>query len=227
MILKSLYHPLIPFQMSFRKRRLLCQRTVPVPHAVRLNISLTNHIQPILITQIIPFRIIRIMAGTHSVQIILLHNPDILNHPFTGYHITGQRIHFMPVSTFKQHRLPIHPYLSQILFQFNFPESYPLRNYLYHLASTFQNKIQCIKTGRLCTPFCRITDFKNSMNPPLRIRLHSFISYNLSLHIPQLQINTSTTPAHISRHIQRTVPISSIQIRNNKNILNMHPIPGI
>ena len=136
MIFKSFHHPLISFQMSFGISGIFRQSSFPVSHSVRFDIGFTDQINTILITQIVPFRIIRIMTGTDCIQIILFHNLNILNHPFTTYIIPCQRIHFMTVCSFKQHRFTVHPYLSQIFFQLDFPESDTLRDNLQYLTGS-------------------------------------------------------------------------------------------
>ena len=119
MIFKSLHHPLISFA---------------IPHSMRFDIGFTHDIQPIFVTKVIPFGIVRIMTRPHGIQIILLHHPYILDHSLPGYLISGQRIQFMAVGSFKQDRLPIDPYLPQFFLQFDFPESDPLRNNFQHFS---------------------------------------------------------------------------------------------
>ncbi|MPM33723.1 hypothetical protein SDC9_80301 [bioreactor metagenome] len=47
------------------------------------------------------------MTGTYGIDIELLHQKDVLNHPFARDVITVIGIHFMTVSTFEKHRLTV------------------------------------------------------------------------------------------------------------------------
>ena len=134
MIFKSLHHPLISFEVSLGISRFLGQCPFAIPHSMRFDIGFTHDIQPIFVTKVIPFGIVRIMTRPHGIQIILLHHPYILDQSLPGYLISGQRIQFMAVGSFKQDRLPIDPYLPQFFLQFDFPESDPLRNNFQHFS---------------------------------------------------------------------------------------------
>ena len=82
MIETALHITLVALQMRFLVGSILCQGLVTVSHSVRLDVSLSHHIDSILVAQIIPEIIIRIMAGTHSIDVETLHDLNVLNHAF-------------------------------------------------------------------------------------------------------------------------------------------------
>ena len=63
-----------------------------------------NHIQTIPVTQLIKQRRIRIMGGSHCIDIMLLHQYEILLHLCNRAHISGFRIAVVTVHTTEFHR---------------------------------------------------------------------------------------------------------------------------
>src|SRR5512145_147572 len=68
----------------------ILRKTAPV--LMRLEIGLGTKIDPIFITQLVPQWCVGIMAGAYRVDVILLHQFDILNHRFAGNIPSGYRI---------------------------------------------------------------------------------------------------------------------------------------
>ncbi len=71
------------------------------------NVSLINHVQPIVVTDVVPFRIIGIVAGAYSIKIVFFHQFCIFDHQFPIYCFAGKRIMIMPVGTIKLYRLTV------------------------------------------------------------------------------------------------------------------------
>ena len=93
---------------------------------MRLNISLIDNIKSIFVTERIPERIVRIMAGTDSIHIELLHDKDILNHISFTEDITFVRVHLMSVHSLYKHWLSVHKELS--INNFNVSETHLYRS---------------------------------------------------------------------------------------------------
>ena len=83
MILIPFNHADCPVQVSIFPFRIITQRSIwIIPHAVRLDICLIHHIQPVFITKLVPARDVRIMACPDRVYVESFHYLDILDHVF-------------------------------------------------------------------------------------------------------------------------------------------------
>ena len=85
-----------------------------------------NHIQTILITQLIKQRGIRIVGGSHCIDIMLLHQYKILLHLCNRAHISSFRIAVVTVYTTEFHRYIIDLYHS--VFNNNLAEAHFISN---------------------------------------------------------------------------------------------------
>ena len=108
MVEVSPYHSLHSLKMSILKIRIMCKRSFLISHSVRFDVRLIHDIDAVSVTQSIPQRIIRIVTSSDSIDIELLHYPDITDHIFLCNHIALVRIHLMPVGTLYKDRLAIH-----------------------------------------------------------------------------------------------------------------------
>ena len=141
MVDESLHITLVTLDMSLEVFRELGERFLIISHTMRFKVGLSSHIDSIFITEVIPARIIRIMTGTNSVDIQLLHNFNILNHALHADHIATIRIYFMTVSTLDQDRLAIDQKLC--ILDFHIAETYLLRNNLRYTLLIFQSN-ECL-----------------------------------------------------------------------------------
>ena len=156
MVVSALYIALVAFHVSFGVTWVLCQCLVAVTHAVRFYVCLGYYIQTVLVAQVIPTVVVRVMAGTHGVDIEFFHHFDILQHTFGRNHITAVRVHFVTVGSFEEYRLSVDEYLSA--FQFNLAETYFDRDYFYYVVAVFQCSGQRVEIRRFSSPFRRIGD---------------------------------------------------------------------
>ena len=116
MVEVALYRSADSLKMSKLKLHVLCKGMLSVPHSMRLNISLCNHIKTIFVTQRIPERIVRIVTCSYRIHIKLLHDKDILYHVGLTYHIAFIRVDLMPVHTFDEYWLAIYKKLTSNYF---------------------------------------------------------------------------------------------------------------
>ena len=82
-----------------------------------------------MVAQVIPTVVVRVMAGTHGVDIEFFHHFDILQHTFGRNHITAVRVHFVTVGSFEE-----------------------------YLVAVFQCSGQRVEIRRFSSPFRRIGD---------------------------------------------------------------------
>ena len=102
------YHTLITDKVSILVVLTLCQGLVLVTHTVRLDVTLVADIDTVLVAEVVPEWRVRIVAGTNSVDVQLLHNLDITNHILTSYIVARIRVHLMAVGTLDKDRATVH-----------------------------------------------------------------------------------------------------------------------
>ena len=76
----ALHIALVAFHVRLGVCRVFCKRLVAISHAVRLDVGLGNHVQPIAVAQLIPAVIVGIVARAHGVYIQLFHKLHVLQH---------------------------------------------------------------------------------------------------------------------------------------------------
>ena len=142
MVVVALHIALVALQMSQFIIIANGQGLLAIAHSVRFHIGLSHHINTILITQIIPIRIIRIMTSPDTVDIEFLHDLDILNHAFARHHIASIRIQFVTVGPLEKHSLSVHQHLR--ILDLYLAETHLNRNHLHHIGTILQGSLQSI-----------------------------------------------------------------------------------
>ena len=125
---------LVTLQNLLGKHRLLGSCIIAILETVTLLVSLSYHIDTILIAELVPAWIVRIVAGTDSVDIQALHNLDVLNHALHAQYITSIRVNLMTVGTLDKHRLTVDKEL--LVLDFHLAETYLDRSHAsrFHVA---------------------------------------------------------------------------------------------
>ena len=147
MVLKRPHIGLIALHVHQFKVLVLGQCLVAVTHSVALKVGLSRHVDTILVTKIIPTGIIRIVAGTYSIDVQLLHDFNVLNHARYGYHIATVWIQFMTVGTLNEDSLAVYQQLSVL--DFNVTETNTLLDNFQHVVAFLQRNIQIVKIRSL------------------------------------------------------------------------------
>mmetsp|Transcript_107546 Transcript_107546/g.195625 ORF Transcript_107546/g.195625 Transcript_107546/m.195625 type:complete len:260 (+) Transcript_107546:2462-3241(+) len=84
--------------MSFTPFRLVAQRLFPVKvDSVTLKICIVDDVYTILVTQIIPLRIVRIMGATHCIEIVQLHQADVFYACLSSNIVPFERVVLVPI----------------------------------------------------------------------------------------------------------------------------------
>ena len=97
-------HTLHAFQEA-RGPRLIAADTVII--CVCLDICLIHDIQAVDVAQFIPALIVGVMAGTHCIEIVLLHQADILDHTLGGKGLCHELVVLMTVYPLDQDTLAV------------------------------------------------------------------------------------------------------------------------
>ena len=113
-VLISNHVTLLTLNVSLLKIRTDSQCLLIVTHTMALQVALSSQVDTILIAQVIPTWIVGIVTGTHSIDVQLLHNLDILNHALHAHDVATIRIQFVAVGTLNQDSLTVHQQLSAL-----------------------------------------------------------------------------------------------------------------
>ena len=111
-VLVALVHIADTRHRSLLEVSTLRQRLLAVALRVRLRIGLVNDIQTIVITQVVELRRIGIVAGAYGIDVVGLHQPDILLHTLFGNHVARSWVVLVAVHPADGHRHPVHLQLS-------------------------------------------------------------------------------------------------------------------
>ena len=76
----AIYHTLVTDQVGCLEVRPLGKRSIFVAHSVRLYVAFVNHIEAVLVAQVVPHRVIGVMAGAYGVDVELFHYADVAEH---------------------------------------------------------------------------------------------------------------------------------------------------
>ena len=101
------YHGHCAVHMCRFPIRVVPERLLAVPHAVRLHIGLVDHVDPVPVAELVPKRIVGVMGGAHRVDVEALHEPDVRDHAFPGHSAAPFRIVFVAVHPFQTDRFPV------------------------------------------------------------------------------------------------------------------------
>ena len=132
-ILQDLNIVFASFDVCLVIERILGKRQCSEPHTMTFQIRFRNHINAIFVAQVVPTRIVWIMACTDSIDVQFLSKLDVLNHPFHTHHIASIRVYLMTVHPFDKDRLAIDIHL--FVLDFNLTETYILMNDFQYLSA--------------------------------------------------------------------------------------------
>ena len=90
-----------------------------IAHAVGFQVGFGDHVKAIFVAEVIPEVVVGVMAGADSVDVVLLHDPDVLQHAFGGEVIAAVGVHLMPIDPFDEDGLAVDEQLSVLYFYFS------------------------------------------------------------------------------------------------------------
>ena len=108
MIAVALHHALRALLDGLVELRVFGHGAVTVAHAMAFYVGLVDNIYTIDIAQLIPLRIIGIMARAHCVDIEALHLGDIADHLLSGHVVAAVGAEFVAVYAFEKHRFTVY-----------------------------------------------------------------------------------------------------------------------
>ena len=108
------------------------QAFVSVSHTVGFYVGLCHNVEPVLVAQLVPENVVRIVTSTYCVDIQLFHSEYILDHTLSGSIISTVRVHLVAVGSLEKYRLSVHKYLG--ILELYFHESCLNRDHLLGAA---------------------------------------------------------------------------------------------
>ena len=151
----SIQHSLPPLRNTPRNIPTWLIDSSFLPGTVGFQIRFRHHIDPFPIAQFIPRNLIGIMAGTHTVDMILMKTGQICQHILHTNYPTGMRIPFMTVYSLEDQTLSIQ--LHNTVFHHN-PTKTNLIGYQLNQPSITgqQANLQMIQAGMAMLPYLYI-----------------------------------------------------------------------
>mmetsp|Transcript_13555 Transcript_13555/g.37268 ORF Transcript_13555/g.37268 Transcript_13555/m.37268 type:complete len:387 (+) Transcript_13555:2214-3374(+) len=85
-------------------------------HPMTLDVRLGNQVQAVFVTELVPHWVVRVMGTTHRVEVVSLHELDVLQHCLTPYDMSRLRIVLMSIHASDGQLLAVeqHPTLPQL-----------------------------------------------------------------------------------------------------------------
>ena len=127
---------------------------ISVTHSVRLDVGLIHHIESIPVTEVIPLRGIRVVTCADSIYIQLLHDEDVLDHIFTGDHISPVGADLMSVRTLDEDRPAVDQELSVL--HTDIPEAHAEGSRFSLSLPVEGSHLQGVEPRSLCSPLLNI-----------------------------------------------------------------------
>ena len=156
-VLLHLHIVLVALDMCFVEDGVLGEGLVAIAHAVALDVRLGNDIESIFIAEVIPARVIAVVASAHAVHVQLFHNLDILNHALDADDIATVGIQFMTVSTLDEDGLAVDEQLATL--NLDVAETYALGGSLDEVALlVLERDGEGVEVGDFGTPGLGVGD---------------------------------------------------------------------
>ena len=132
-VLERQHIAMLAFQVCQLEVSALSQGTVAVAHAVALDVGLGCKVDAVLVAEVIPARVVGIVAGAHGVDVQLLHDLDVLNHTLHGDDIAAVGIQLVAVGTLDENGLTVDQQLATL--DFHLADADALANRLQQLIA--------------------------------------------------------------------------------------------
>ena len=192
-----------------------------VVHTVAFDIGFVIDIDTQFVAKVIELVALRIVAEANSVQVVLLHQFEVLTHQFFGYIVAGFGIMFVDVHPFQLDGLSVdeETYVWFAIFalfidflDFETTETYAIRNHFCHLVAFLQRDEELVEVRMFRSPGLYVRDFGFKTHVGLVL---VSLSYNLALCIQQFIRNAGRRLCvlHGYSQFEDTILVGVIQSR--------------
>ena len=94
-------HALHAAQMGVQPIWIVAERAVQiVPHAVRFDVGLVIHVQAVFVAQVVPVGVVGVVRRPHGVDVVGLHQSDVLEHGLARHHVPCFEVMLVAVDAF-------------------------------------------------------------------------------------------------------------------------------
>ena len=150
MVYVAHHHPLVTDQMGGLEIGTVGEGLLPIAHPMGFDVGLVDHIEPVLVTEGKPERVIRVVACTHGVDVQFLHDADIPEHLGLRNHVSSFRTDLVPVRPLYEDRLAVDKQLAVPYLDSPEPERYG--SPFYQGVSVERTDLHRVKIGHLGAP---------------------------------------------------------------------------
>ena len=180
------------------------------------------------VTQVVELVALRIVAKTDGINIVLLHQFEVLAHQLFGHVVAGCRVVFVDVHTFQLDRLAVDEEADVRLavftlffdfLDFETTETYLIRNHFSYLITFLQCDEELVKVRMFRSPSLDIFNLSFKIYI-LSANTLAALSYYLALCVKEFIRSGSTLRfCYVYRQLEKTVLVSIVQSRNNQEVL--------
>ena len=208
MIVEVGYVVLVALQYLLGKHRFLGSGIVVVAESVALLVGFCHDVETILITEVVPARVVWIVTSTYGVDVQSLHHLDVLYHALHAHYISSVRIHLVTVGALDEHRLSIDEEL--LVLDFYLAETYLHRDSadashaLALCCREADDGVECVEVRCLSCPLLRVGYLEDAVSLAI-CRLDDFLDDNLASHVVVQLIYHYWVALHGSLDVEHTV----------------------
>mmetsp|Transcript_136620 Transcript_136620/g.237200 ORF Transcript_136620/g.237200 Transcript_136620/m.237200 type:complete len:403 (+) Transcript_136620:1523-2731(+) len=122
--------------------------------AVGLQVGLIHHVQAVLVAKLVPQRVGGIVGAADGIEVMLLHDEDVLDHTLPADHVPRVWVMLMPVHPPDRQRDPVD--VDDVVLHLHLPHPNLAPLHILHLLQLQQLHDQCVKVGGLRVPLNRV-----------------------------------------------------------------------
>ncbi len=202
-----------------------------ISHAVGLEVGLADDVEPVLVAELQPARVIRVVRGPDRVDVELLEELDILHHGGLVHGVTQVRVGFVAVDALQHDGATVEHHLA--VDELELPEPDPSAFGLQNVtARVSEDQDQRVEVGRLGRPKrwagygALLGDFDLPSGSDLDGRgLRT--EHDVALVVIQLRLHRDlallrTVALDVGSDRERPIGVALVQIRHHGEVANVH-----
>ncbi|CCK05697.1 hypothetical protein BN128_3975 [Cronobacter sakazakii 696] len=137
----------------------IVRKTAHRLHAVGFDIGFVHHVQPVAAAQFIPARLVGVVRTAHGVEVVLLHQQDVLHHRRLVHRLAFFRVMLVTVNAADQQRLAVERQQAVVDFHATKADVVRLRDQR-HAVGIQQRHHRAIQMRRFGAPQQRVVNVK-------------------------------------------------------------------
>ena len=217
----ALDHAAVALQVRLGEGRNARQRELLVAHAVRLDVGLVDDIDAVAVAELVPLRVVGIVRRAHGVDVELLHDADILQHPLAAHDVPRQRVDLVAVDALDEHGLSVDEQLSAA--DLRRAEADRAGHGLGGLAAVADRDFERIEVGRLGRPLGGVLHGEHvRRTAPLRPQLRR--GDLAAGGIPEREREAPHGGRTLQLDAQRSIGVCLVQRRGDVHVAQVGPV---